>query len=118
MILTKDIELEFEKDKCLFIYSKDEDLFKHRNVRNCCTDLISKLIEDFQDNSVEALVFIIENLFLTKTKSQSSPSKIKVLQDDQREVVSEEVNIYEFSYVSAHKQHFWKKREVALSLLG
>jgi len=118
MVLTRDIQDEHTKDKCLFIYSKDEDLFKHRTVRNCCVDLISKLIEDFQDTSVEALVFIIENLFLTKTKAQSSPSKIKVMQDDQKEVVAEEVNVYEFSYVAPHEQNFWKKREVALSLLG
>ena len=30
----------------------------------------------------------------------------------------EEINIYEFSYSSSNKKHFWKKREVALFLVG
>ena len=30
----------------------------------------------------------------------------------------EEVNIYEFTYSSKNKKHFWKKREVALFLIG
>jgi hypothetical protein len=30
----------------------------------------------------------------------------------------EEINIYEFTYSSTQKKHFWKKREVALFLVG
>lgn len=30
----------------------------------------------------------------------------------------EEINVYEFTYSSKNKKHFWKKREVALFLVG
>lgn len=30
----------------------------------------------------------------------------------------EEVNVYEYSYQSKNPEHYWKKREVALLLLG
>lgn len=30
----------------------------------------------------------------------------------------EEINVYEFTYNSKNKKHFWKKREVAIYLLG
>jgi hypothetical protein len=30
----------------------------------------------------------------------------------------DDINIYEFTYSSTHKKHFWKKREVALFLVG
>lgn len=30
----------------------------------------------------------------------------------------EEVNIYEFTYTSKNKKHIWKKKEVALYLIG
>lgn len=39
-------------DKNLFIYSKDDDIFKMRTIRNCCLDLVSKLIDDFGDEAI------------------------------------------------------------------
>jgi hypothetical protein len=117
MILTSDIENDHETDKNLFIYSRDEDVFKARKIRNSCIDLISKLIEDFQDESISQLIFIVQNLFLTKDKKQSSPSKINV-QSEQQQTSIEEVNVYEFSYSSSNPNHFWKKREVALVLIA
>lgn len=30
----------------------------------------------------------------------------------------EDINIYEFTYSSKNKKHFWKKKEVALYLVG
>lgn len=30
----------------------------------------------------------------------------------------EEINIYDYTYSSSHRKHFWKKREVALFLVG
>ena len=59
MILTTDIESQHKIDKNLFIYSKDEDVFKVRSIRNSCVDLTSKLIEDFQDDAIGALIFVI-----------------------------------------------------------
>ena len=40
-------------------------------------DLISSLIEVFGDLAVESILFVVENLFLTSSASQSSPTKIK-----------------------------------------
>lgn len=47
MICTKDLENQFNVDHNLFIYQKEDDVYKSRTIRNCCVDLVSKLIEDF-----------------------------------------------------------------------
>jgi hypothetical protein len=77
--------------------------------------LISSLIEVFGDLAVESILFVIENLFLTTSADQSSPTKIKSTTTAQS---IEDVNIYDFTYSSSHKKHYWKKREVALFLVG
>lgn len=40
------------------------------------------------------------------------------MQTEQEQSVSEEINVYEFSYTSPNPEHYWRKREVALVLLG
>lgn len=60
-----------------FIHEKDEDFYKQRSIRNSCLDLVSSLIEVFGDLAVESILFVVENLFLTTSASQSSPTKIK-----------------------------------------
>lgn len=55
---------------------------------------------------------------MTKNSSQSSPTKIKVKTEDEKANTVEEINVYEFSYSSDNPMHYWKKREVALILLG
>lgn len=99
-----------------FIHEKDEDVYKQRSIRNSCLDLISSLIEVFGDLAVESILFVIENLFLTTSAENSSPTKIRGT--DQIASTVEEINIYEFTYSSSHRKHFWKKREVALFLVG
>jgi hypothetical protein len=59
-----------------FIQQKDEDMYKQRSIRNSSLELISSLIEVFGDAAVEAVLFVVENLFLS-TPSESSPTKIK-----------------------------------------
>lgn len=118
MILTTDIEEAHKIDKNLFIYGKDEDIYKMRNIRNSCLDLMSKLIEDFQDDAIGALIFVIQNLLLTQSKKQSSPSKIKVQGENSKQNMMQEISVYEFSFASKNPNHFWKKREVALVVLG
>jgi len=62
---------------------------------------------------------VVENLFLTTTADQASPTKRMPSQSAQQQVSSvEEVNIYEYTYSSGNRKHFWKKREVALFLVG
>jgi hypothetical protein len=60
-----------------FIHDKDEDIYKQRNIRNSCLDLISGLIEVFGDLAVESILFVIENLFLTTSAGNSSPTKLR-----------------------------------------
>jgi len=71
----------------------------------------------FGDLAVESILFVIENLFLTTSAENSSPSKMLNSNASTASSV-EEINIYEFTYSSTHKKHFWKKREVALFLVG
>jgi hypothetical protein len=51
-------------------------MYKQRSIRNSSLELISSLIEVFGDAAVEAVLFVVENLFLS-TPSESSPTKIK-----------------------------------------
>lgn len=81
-------------------------------------DLIFSLIEVFGDLAVESLLFVIENLFMTTSAEYSSPVKFNEINNSNVASSVEEVNIYEFSYSSTNKKHFWKKREVALFLVG
>jgi hypothetical protein len=60
-----------------FIYEKDEDFYKQRSIRNSCLDLVSSLIEVFGDLAVESILFIIENLLLTTSANESSPTKVR-----------------------------------------
>ena len=81
-------------------------------------DLIFSLIEVFGDLAVESLLFVIDNLFLTTTAGYVSPTKSNANNNSNIAQSVEEINIYEFTYSSTNKKHFWKKREVALFLVG
>jgi hypothetical protein len=78
MILPHNRERYHVGDYNHFIHDKDEDIYKQRNIRNSCLDLISSLIEVFGDLAVESILFVIENLFLTTSAAVSSPAKLKV----------------------------------------
>ena len=54
-----------------FIHEKDEDIYKVRNIRNSCLDLVSGLIEVFGDTAVESILFVIQNLFLTTSSDKA-----------------------------------------------
>ena len=101
-----------------FIHEKDEDIYKMRSIRNSCLDLISGLIEVFGDTAVESILFVIENLFLTTSAETATLAKLPSTDEQTQVKTVEEVNIYEFSYSSKNPKHFWKKREVALFLVG
>lgn len=89
-----------------------------RSIRNSCLDLISGLIEVFGDTAVESILFVIENLFLTTSAENSILTRLNSTDEHTQVKSVEEVNIYEFTYSSKHPKHFWKKREVALFLVG
>lgn len=77
MIIPRSKERHHVGDYNHFIHDKDEDVYKARNIRNSCLDLVSGLIEVFGDLAVESILFVIENLFLTTTAEASSPTKVK-----------------------------------------
>lgn len=117
MIIARDKERQHRGDSNYFIHDKDEDVYKVRSIRNYALDLVSSLIEVFGDLAVESILFVIENLLLTTSAENISPSKMTMTEQNLARTV-EEINIYEFTYSSTNKQHFWKKREVALFLIG
>ena len=117
MIVPAKRERQHLGDYNYFLHEKDEDSYKQRSIRNSCLDLISSLIEVFGDLAVESILFVIENLFLTTSAENSSPTKIKSQGANQAQSI-EEINIYDFTYSSSNKKHFWKKREVCLFLVG
>jgi hypothetical protein len=116
MIIPLKLERQHLADFSYFIHDKDEDIYKARTIRNCCLDMISSLIEVFGDLAVESILFVIENILFLSAQSQEqkakSPQKMTLTK------TVEEINIYEFTYNSKNLKHFWKKREVALYLVG
>ena len=64
-----------------FIHEKDEDIYKARNIRNSCLDLISGLIEVFGDVAVESILFVIENLFLSTSGTQLAMTKVSSINE-------------------------------------
>ena len=95
-----------------FLADADDALWVQPSVRKSCRDLLSSLIEVFGDLAVQSVLFVVENLFLTASSEQASPAKVRIAQ------TVEEINIYDYSFSSGDKKHAWKKREVALFLIG
>lgn len=109
MILPSNRERQHVGDYNLFIHDKDEDIYKQRAIRNSCLDLISSLIEVFGDDAVQSILFVIESLFhkgLSASKSNSSDSS------------EQTPNLLDNVYISTNRKHQWKRREVALFLIG
>ena len=124
MILPYNRERYHYGDCNYFIHDKNEDIYKQRSIRNSCLDLISSLIEVFGDQAVEAVLAIIETLL------QSRPTQTTIVDDassskstqstaaSQKSQSIDDINIFEYSYLSANKKHQSKRREVALYLFG
>ncbi len=111
MILPSNRERQHVGDYNLFIHDKDEDIYKQRAIRNSCLDLISSLIEVFGDDAVQSILFVIESFF---HKGLSTWSSIASDSTEQ----SQTPNLLENVYISSNKKHHWKRREVALFLIG
>jgi hypothetical protein len=118
MIVPRNKERQHVGDYNFFIHEKDEDIYKVRTIRNSCLDLISGLIEVFGDLAVESILYVVENMFLTSPENNTSPSKVNPKSEPNIARTIDEINIYEFTYSSKNKKHYWKKREVAMFLVG
>jgi len=55
MILSKDQENEFITDQSQFININNENVYEH-SVRNYCLGFLSQIIENFDDDAVEAIL--------------------------------------------------------------
>ena len=107
MILSNEQEEEHLDDQSQFIFVNNENVYEH-SVRNYCLNFISQIIENFDDDAVEAILWVTENFLLSNEEHKSSTV----------ETSFDEVDVMKYTYNSKDKRHGLKKREVALYILG
>lgn len=107
MILSKQEEAKQIDDQSQFININNEIVYEH-SVRNYSLSFISQLIENFDDEAVEAILRVAES-FLLSMSEDKQPSV---------ETNFDDVNVMEYTYNSSDRRHGLKKREVALYILG
>jgi hypothetical protein len=107
MILSKEQENEQITDQSQFINVNNEIVYVH-SVRNYCKDFISQIIENFDDDAVEAILFVAEKFLLSMEESKE-PSV---------EANFDDIDVMQYTYNSPSKDYGLKKREVALYILG
>jgi hypothetical protein len=110
MIVPANQERHHYADHNYFIHEKDEDLYKHKSIRNSCLDLISSLIEVFGDQAVESILINVDALL--------NPVEASKDQSATKQGTMDEVDIFEQNYISRNRKHMWKRREVAQLLIG
>lgn len=107
MILSKDQETAQVTDPSQFVNANNESIYEH-SVRNYCLDFLSQMIENFDDEAVEACLCICER-FLLLMQKQKLPSV---------ETNFDDVDVLSYTYDSHDQTHGLKKREVAMYILG
>jgi hypothetical protein len=107
MILSQEQENEQITDQSQFININNDTVYEH-SVRNYWLNFLSQVIENFDDDAVEAILCVTEN-FLLSMEQDKVPSV---------ETNFDEIDVLKYTYNSKDKNHGWKKREVALYLLG
>jgi hypothetical protein len=107
MILSQEQENEQITDQSQFININNDTVYEH-SVRNYWLNFLSQVIENFDDDAVEAILCVTEN-FLLSMEQDKEPSV---------ETNFDEIDVLKYTYNSNDKNHGWKKREVALYLLG
>lgn len=75
--------------------------------------MLSALIDNFEDQAVQSLLFVVENLLLAPQKEQMNEKP-----EEESKTDFETVNVMEYSYDSKNPKHKWKKREVGLLVMG
>ena len=63
LIVQRNRERQHHGDTLFFIADKSADLLRVDTIRSQCLVFISSLIEAFADDSVQALVFVIQTMF-------------------------------------------------------
>ena len=105
MILSNEQENEQIDDQGQFVYT--DNTYDH-TVRNSCLNFISQLIENFDDDAVEAILCVMDNFLLSMVENKEANV----------ETSFDEVDVMKYTYNSSDKRHGLKKREVALFILG
>lgn len=114
MIMTKEQESQYVEDPNQYV-SEDDDELILSSVRNNCLDFISQLIECFDYDAVEAILFVAEKLIISSNEMicESSESTASIEIAD-----FENIDVMQYNYDSNHQNHKYKKREVGLLLIG
>ena len=103
MILAAD---EDEGDDLNYTTTNNQNTY-HHTVRNYCREFISQVIEAFDDQAVEALIYVCEKFLRGSDERQSSLS-----------TDFEEIDVLKNSYECSDPRYKDKKKEVGLYLLG
>ena len=109
MIIEYSDHRQYKIDEHYFLHDKTNTIFKVRNIMNQCVDLFSSLIEIFGDQAIRAILDIVADLMeIPKKKSE---------EEDPENVVPTEI-LTTSIYLSKNAQHGWKRKDVAMILVG
>lgn len=106
--MTKTQEYQYVEEPNLYVADQDDEM-SLRSIRNASLDLINQLIENFDDLTVEAVLYVAERFITQKPEAKA------ISIDD---LNFENINVLEFSYDSPNPNHALKKKEVGLLLIG
>ena len=120
MILEHKDHREPRIDEHYFLYDKTQTVFKTRNIKNQCVDLFSSLIEIFGDQAISAILFVINGLLDLSPQAALGEEESKASEESQRSTAESELSadFTKFSYKSKNESHQWKRKDVAMILLG
>lgn len=100
-----------------------------RNIKNQCVELFSSLIEIFGDQAIRSTLLVISYLLEINDKFESQLSESSSVEEskssegilENETAIStnkDQQDLKEFTYYSNHKLHMWKRKDVAMILLG
>jgi len=65
LLAQHDCEREHKYDTTYYITDKNQQLLKADSIRSQCLVLLSSIIEVFGDAAIQAILFVIQNIFAT-----------------------------------------------------
>lgn len=100
-------------------YFLAQDSWHVVSIRNKCLQLISSLIEAFNEDAIEALLLFVQNICINVQPKPVEAEKSKVEEEEEGgENQDFQKMLQELVYVSQHKKHQAKRREVGMLLIG
>ena len=100
-----------------------------RNIKNQCIELFSTFIEIFGDQAIRSTLLVISYLLEINDKFESQLSDTSSVEEskssegilENETAISthkDQQDLKEFTYYSNNKLHAWKRKDVAMILLG